>query len=228
MIARDCALAEYEDARIHIQHLSARESVAVIAAAKARGVAVTCEASPHHLTMTDEDVRGLDPRRKMNPPLRSEDDRQALIEGLRSGVIDCIATDHAPHARDEKEVPFEQAPMGTTGLETAFAAVYTDLVLPGHLTLELVVEKLTSGLGLLDLLVPQIAPGTLANLVLVDLGAEWIVGESGYESRSENCCFAGRTLRGRVLLTVAAGAVVYRERSTILSRVTSSEGQSSR
>jgi dihydroorotase len=217
VIARDCALAEYEDARIHVQHLSARESVAVIRDAKARGVKVTCEASPHHLTMTDEDVRGLDTRRKMNPPLRSEEDRQALIEGLRDGTIDCIATDHAPHARDEKEVPFEQAPMGTTGLETAFAAVYTDLVVPGHLPLELVIEKLTAGLGLLDLLVPAIAVGEPANLVLVDLGAEWVVGESGYESRSENCCFAGRALQGRVLLTVAAGAVAYRERSTILS-----------
>lgn len=217
VIARDCALAEYENARIHIQHLSASESVAVIRAAKARGVHVTCEASPHHLTMTDEDVRGLDPKRKMNPPLRAEEDRQALIEGLRDGTIDCIATDHAPHARDEKEVPFEQAPMGTTGLETAFASVYTDLVVPGVLPLELVVAKLTSGLGLLDLFVPAIAQGEPANLVLVDLDAEWTVGESGYESRSENCCFAGRTLRGRVLLTVAAGAVAYRERSTILS-----------
>ncbi|MDP1849926.1 MAG: dihydroorotase [Solirubrobacteraceae bacterium] len=217
MIARDCALAGYEGARIHIQHLSARESVEVIRDAKARGVAVTCEASPHHLTMTDEDVRTLDTRRKMNPPLRAEEDRRALIEGLVDGTIDCIATDHAPHARDEKDVPFEQAPMGTTGLETAFSAVYTDLVLPGTLALELVVEKLTAGLGLLDLFVPAIAAGERANLVLVDLDAEWVVGESGYESRSENCCFAGRTLRGRVLLTVAAGAVAYRERSTILS-----------
>ena len=237
LIARDCALAGYENARIHIQHLSARESVEAIAAAKSRGVAVTCEASPHHLTMTDEDVRTLDTRRKMNPPLRAEEDRQALIEGLRDGTIDCIATDHAPHARDEKEVPFEQAPMGTTGLETAFSAVYTDLVLPGDLSLELVVEKLTAGLGLLDLFVPSVAVGEAANLVLVDLDAEWVVGESGYESRSENSCFAGRTLRGRVLLTVAAGAVAYRERSTLLTqvgagdgpaRVTSSEGQSLR
>jgi len=224
MIARDCALAGYEGARIHIQHLSARESVQVIADAKARGVAVTCEASPHHLTMTDEDVRTLDTRRKMNPPLRAEEDRQALIEGLRSGVIDCIATDHAPHARDEKDVPFEQAPMGTTGLETAFSAVYTDLVLPGTLALELLVEKLTAGLGLLDLFVPAIAEGEAANLVLVDLDAEWVVGESGYESRSENSCFAGRTLRGRVLLTVAAGAVAYRERSTLLTQVGAANG----
>jgi dihydroorotase len=217
MIARDCALAEYEGARIHVQHLSAKESVAVIAEAKARGVQVTCEASPHHLTMTDEDVRGLDTRRKMSPPLRAESDRQALIEGLRSGIVDCIATDHAPHARDEKEVPFEQAPMGTTGLETAFAAVHTDLVVPGILELGLVVERLTSGLGLIDLLVPTIAVGEPANLVLVDLAAEWTVGESGYESRSDNCCFAGRRLQGKVLLTVAAGAVAYRERSIMLS-----------
>jgi dihydroorotase len=217
MIARDCALAEYENARIHIQHLSARESVEVIAAAKARGVQVTCEASPHHLTMTDEDVRSLDTRRKMNPPLRGESDRQALVEGLRSGVVDCIATDHAPHARDEKEVPFEQAPMGTTGLETAFASVYTDLVVPGALELSTVVERMTAGLGLIDLLVPQIAVGEQANLVLVDLRAQWVVGEAGYESRSENCCFAGRTLRGRVLLTIAAGSVAWRERSIMLS-----------
>ena len=217
MIARDCALAEYEAARIHVQHLSARESVEAVAIAKARGVRVTCEASPHHLTMTDEDVRGLDTRRKMNPPLRAEADRQALIDGLRSGIVDCIATDHAPHAHDEKEVPFEQAPMGTTGLETAFSAVYTDLVLPGTLELALVVEKLTAGLGLLDLLVPRIEVGEPANLVLVDLEAEWTVGESGYESRSDNCCFAGRRLLSRVLLTVAAGAVAYRERSIMLS-----------
>jgi dihydroorotase len=107
--------------------------------------------------------------------------------------------------------------MGTTGLETAFSAVYTDLVVPGTLALALVVEKLTAGLGLLDLLVPQVAVGEPANLVLVDLDAEWTVGESGYESRSDNCCFAGRRLQGKVLLTVAAGAVAYRERSIMLS-----------
>jgi len=226
MVARDCALAGYEGGRIHLQHLSARESVSAVADAKARGVLVTCEASPHHLTMTDEDVRSLDPRRKMNPPLRCAADRDALVEGLRSGVIDCIATDHAPHARDEKEVPFEQAPMGTTGLETAFAVLYTALVAPGRLTLELVIEKLTSGLGLIGLPVPQIAVGEPANVVLVDLEADWVVGEGGYESRSDNCAFAGRQLRGKVLLTVAAGAVAYRERSIML--VTSSEGHRSR
>ncbi len=217
MVARDTALAGYEAARVHLQHLSCVESVQAVAAAKAAGVQVTCEVSPHHLTMTDEDVRALDPRRKMNPPLRSAADRAALIDGLRSGTIDCVATDHAPHARDEKEVPFEQAPMGTTGLETAFASLHTDLVVPGTLGLGLVVERLSAGLGLLDLLVPRIAVGEAANLVLVDLATEWVVGESGYESRSENCCFAGRRLRGRVLLTVAAGSVAYRERSILMA-----------
>jgi dihydroorotase len=213
MVARDAALARYEGGRVHMQHLSCVESVEAIAAAKAAGVRVTCEASPHHLCLTDEAVRGLDSRMKMNPPLRTERDRQALIEGLRSGVIDCIATDHAPHARDEKEVPFEQAPMGTTGLETSFAAVHTELVLSGVLSLSLVVERMTSGAALLDLPTPAIEVGAPANVTLVDLAAQWEVGENGYESRSANCCFAGRTLTGRVGLTVAAGAVAYRTRS---------------
>ena len=155
----------------------------------------------------------MDTRMKMNPPLATEEDRKALIEGLRDGTIDCVATDHAPHARDEKEVPFEQAPMGTTGLETAFAALYTGLVLPGVLELGLLVERMTAGAALFELPTPRIATGEPANLTLVDLDGEWVAGEHGWESRSENCCFAGRRLRGRVLLTVAAGAVVYRERA---------------
>jgi dihydroorotase len=213
MVARDCALAGYEGGRIHLQHLSAAESVAAVAAAKDAGVRVTCEASPHHLCLTEEAVRGLDTRMKMNPPLRTEADRRALVEGLRAGVIDCIATDHAPHARDEKEVPFEQAPMGTTGLETAFAAVHTALVVPGTLPLGLVVERMTAGGEALGIPAPRVRAGDEANLALVDLAAEWEVGEGGYEGRSENCCFAGRRMTGRVLLTVAAGAVAYRERA---------------
>ena len=163
--------------------------------------------------MTDDAVRTLDPRFKMNPPLRGESDRQALIEGLRSGAIDCIATDHAPHAREEKEVPFEEAPMGVTGLETAFAAVHTTLVVPGVLGLELVVERMSGGASIYGLPYPTLAKDAPANLCLVDLDASWAVGESGYESRSENSCFAGVTLQGKVLVTVAAGAVAYRDRS---------------
>jgi dihydroorotase len=213
MIARDATLAAYEQARIHVQHLSARESVETVAAAKAARVAITCEATPHHLTLTDEEVRGLDASFKMNPPLRSEGDRQALIDGLRSGTIDCIATDHAPHPAERKEVPFEQAAMGVTGLETAFAAIHTDLVLPGVLDLGLVVERMSAGAATFDLEPPTLALGSEANLVLFDPEAEWEAGADGWESRSENSCFAGRTLRGRVLMTVAAGGVAYRQRS---------------
>ncbi len=216
MIARDGALAIYEDARVHFQHLSCAESVDALAAAKAAGARVSGEASPHHLTLTDDLVRTLDSRFKMNPPLRNERDRRALVEGLRSGVIDCVATDHAPHARHEKEVPFEQAPMGTTGLETAFAALYTELVASGELELETVVERMSDGGALYDLFTPRIAVGEPANLCLVDLETRWEVGAGGYASRSANCCFQGRTLQGRVELTLAAGAIAFR--ATVLAQ----------
>lgn len=212
-IARDCALARLEEATIQVQHLSARTSVDEMARAKALGTNVTCEVTPHHLLLTDEEVRSLDSRFKMNPPLRTEDDRQALIEGLRDGVIDCIATDHAPHASEEKEVPFEQAAMGVTGLETAFAAVHTDLVIPGVLSLERIVEAMTCGGEPFGIPAPRIASGEEANLALVDPAAEWTVGEDGYESRAHNSCFAGKRLTGRVVATVAAGQIAYRHRA---------------
>jgi dihydroorotase len=212
-IARDCALAAYEEARIHVQHLSARESVEAVARAKEAGVRVSAEVTPHHLTLTDEAVRSLDAGFKMNPPLRSEEDRQAVVAALRDGTIDCVATDHAPHSLDEKEVPFEQAAMGVTGLETAFAALHTDLVLPGVLDLSILIERMTAGAELFGFDLPSLAPGSEANVALVDPEREWTVGEEGYESRSTNSCFAGRTLTGRVLMTVAGGRVAYRQRS---------------
>ncbi|HXB65640.1 MAG TPA: dihydroorotase [Solirubrobacteraceae bacterium] len=160
--------------------------------------------------LTSAAVCDLDTRAKMNPPLATEDDRRALVEGLRDGTIDCVATDHAPHAAAEKALPFVQAPMGTTGLETAFAALYTGLVLPGVLGLDLLVERMTAGAALYELPSHTIAPDAPANIALVDLDVEWVAGEHGWQSRSESCCFAGRRLRGRVLMTVAAGAVAYR------------------
>jgi dihydroorotase len=220
MIQRDCAIALFEDARLHIQHLSARESVAAIELAKQAGAQVTCEVTPHHLCLSDEAVRSLDASRfKMNPPLRAASDRDALIEALRSGTIDCVATDHAPHAREEKEQPFEVAPMGVTGLETAFAALHTHLVLPGVLELATVVERMTAGTEPFGLHVPRIARGARADVTLVDLAAEWDVGEAGYESRSANNAFAGQTLTGRVRMTVADGVVAYRERSFAIGAV---------
>jgi dihydroorotase len=219
-VARDCALAAYEQGRIHVQHVSAAETVEVLERAKVAGTEVTCEATPHHLLLTEDDVRSLDTNFKMNPPLRAEADRSALVEALRSGTIDCVATDHAPHAREEKEQPFEQAPMGVTGLETAFAALHSGLVLAGHLDLGLLVERMTAGGEPFGLPVPRIDPGAPANVCLVDLDAEWEVGESGYESRSANCAFAGRRLTGRVRMTMAGGTVAYRERTFALGAVT--------
>ena len=220
MIQRDCAIAGFENARLHLQHLSARESVIAVEQAKAACVQVTCEASPHHLCITDEAVQSLDASRfKMNPPLRTEADRQALIDGLRSGAIDCVATDHAPHAREEKEQPFEVAPMGVTGLETAFAALHTHLVLPGVLSLETVISRMTCGTEPFGLRVPTIAVGGRADVCLVDLSSEWEVGEAGYASRSSNNAFAGQVLTGRVRMTVADGVVAYRERSFAIGAV---------
>jgi dihydroorotase len=213
MVARDAALAGYEDARVHFQHLSCTASVDAVAHAKAQGWRVSAEVTPHHLLLTEEDVRGMDTRMKMNPPLATDADRQALVEALRAGTIDCVATDHAPHAREEKEVPFEQAPMGTTGLETAFAALHSGLVVPGAISLDVLVARMTEGARLFDLPTPQVACGETANLTLVELDSEWVAGERGWESRSENCCFAGRKLQGRVLLTLCAGAVAFRERT---------------
>lgn len=226
MVARDAVLADCEEGRVHFQHLSCVASVEAVAEAKARGTAVSAEATPHHLLLTEEAVRGveegepksegegeardLDTRAKMNPPLATESDRKSLVEGLRSGTIDCVATDHAPHARAEKELPFTEAPMGTTGLETAFAALYTGLVLPGALGLGTLVERMTAGAGLFELPAPRIAVGEQANVTLIDLDGEWTAGERGWASRSANCCFTGRRLRGQVLLTLAAGAVAYR------------------
>jgi dihydroorotase len=219
MVARDCALALYEEGRIHVQHVSARETVEAVERAKAGGVRVTCEATPHHLILSDDDVRGLDTNMKMNPPLRAEADRLGLIEALRSGTIDCVATDHAPHAREEKEQPFELAPMGVTGLETAFAALHTGLVLPGTIEIALLVERMTAGGEPFGLATPTLAPGSPANICLVDLDAEWEAGEAGYESSSDNCAFGGRRLTGRVRMTIADGAVAYRERSFALGAV---------
>jgi dihydroorotase len=166
--------------------------------------------TPHHLVLTDEAVRSLDPNVKMNPPLRAEDDRHALIDALRDGTISCVATDHAPHSREEKEVPFEAAPFGVTGLETSFAALYTYLVQTGLVPLETLLERMSAGparaLGLPE---PKVEIGARANLVLLDLEREWTVSESGFRSRSANSWLLGRTLRGAVLTTVADGRVVH-------------------
>ena len=210
MVERDLSLAGLEGRPIHLQHLSARESVEALDRALAHGVPATAEVTPHHLVLTDEAVRSLDSNVKMNPPLRAAADREALRDALRRGAISCVATDHAPHARHEKEAPFEEAPFGVTGLETAFAALYTHLVLPGELALETLLERMSTGparaFGLEE---PHIAVGARANLVVLDLAAEWTVTEGGFRSLSANSWLLGETLRGRVVQTVADGRVVF-------------------
>jgi dihydroorotase len=173
-------------------------------------VRATGEATPHHLVLTDEAVRSLDPNVKMNPPLRSADDRRALVEAVRDGTISMVATDHAPHAAHEKDVPFEEAPFGVTGLETAFAALNTHLVAPGLLTLPTLLARMSSGPArAYGLEPPRIEQGARANLVLLDPDAVWRVGDGGFRSRSRNSWLLGETLRGKVRLTVADGRIAH-------------------
>jgi dihydroorotase len=216
MVERDLALAGLEGHPIHLQHLSARESVVALDRALAQGVPVTAEVTPHHLVLTDEAVRSLDPNVKMNPPLRAAADRAALRDALRRGSISCIATDHAPHARHEKEVPFEEAPFGVTGLETAFASLYTHLVVPGELALETLLERMSSGPArAFGLDAPRIEVGARANLVELDLEAEWTVTEDGFRSLSANSWLGGETLRGRIVRTVADGRLVHADAAVV-------------
>jgi dihydroorotase len=210
MVERDLSLAGYERQPVHLLHLSARESVEALSRAQVAGVVATGEVTPHHLCLTDEAVRSLDANVKMNPPLRAEEDRQALIAGLRDGTIAAVATDHAPHARHEKEVPFEAAPFGVTGLETAFAALYTHIVEPGLLKLETLLERMSAGPArAYGLDPPRIAVGAPANLVLLDLNASRRITETGFCSRSTNSWLLGQTVKGQVRLTIAAGRVAF-------------------
>lgn len=211
-VARDAELADYENGRIHICHVSAAETVAVIRRAKAAGIRITAEVTPHHLLLTDEQVLGLDAaRHKMNPPLRSEEDRQALIAALVDGTIDCIATDHAPHRAHEKERPFEDAPFGVTGLETAFASCYTHLVKPGVIALELLVRRMgADAAAAVDLPGPSLAEGTVADVALIDLERTFTVGDAGFASKSTNSAFLDEELTGVVEMTIAGGQVAWR------------------
>ncbi|MGH3092336.1 MAG: amidohydrolase family protein, partial [Gaiellaceae bacterium] len=210
MVERDLTLAGYEERPLHLLHLSARESVDALRRAQAAGVNATAEVTPHHLCLTEEAVRTLNPNVKMNPPLRSEQDRNVLVDALRDGTIAAVATDHAPHARHEKEVPFEEAPFGVTGLETAFAALYTRLVEPGTLPLSTLLERMSAGPArIYGLEPPRIAVGAPANLVLLDLETTWRVGEGRFRSKSANSWLLGESLRGTVVQTVAAGKVVF-------------------
>ncbi len=209
-VARELSLAADTRQPLHLMHLSARESIDLLAAAQAAGVSASAEVTPHHLCLTDEAVRSLDANLKMNPPLRTSEDRAALISALAAGTIAAIATDHAPHSREEKDVPFEDAPFGVTGLETAFAALYSSLVEPGLLSLATLLERMSAGPArIFGLERPRVEVGAPANLVLLSTTASWRVREERFRSRSANSWLLGNTLRGKVLLTLAAGRVAF-------------------
>jgi dihydroorotase len=200
IVARDIALAEYVDGRYHVAHLSTAGAAAAVRRAKERGLKVTCEVTPHHIALTDDAVAGFDTNAKMNPPLRTMDDVVALREALRDGVVDAIATDHAPHAVFEKDVAFVEAPFGIVGLETAIGVCVTELVHAGYLTLHELVEKLsTNPRRILRLPEIRIEPGEAANLTFFDPDAEWTVDVDAFRSKSHNSPFHGHVLRGRPL-----------------------------
>jgi dihydroorotase len=208
MVMRDIALARMTGGTVHFQHLSTRRSIHLVAAAKAEGLAVTCEATPHHFTLTDASCAGYDPVFKVNPPLRTDDDVAAVRAGLASGVVDCIATDHAPHAPETKEQPFDQAPPGMLGLETALALALTHLDLPVAEVLALLSWRPAAVIGADDAHGGPVAAGRPANLCVVDPSATWTVDPAKLASRSRNTPYAGMALSGRVRHTVLGGEPV--------------------
>ena len=207
-IARDLKLAEQTGCRYHVCHISCAESVALIREAKRRGVRVTCETGPHYLTLCEDDLQE-DGRFKMNPPLRRAEDREALIEGLRDGTIDAIATDHAPHSAEEKSRGLQGSAMGIVGLETAFPVLYTDLVLTGKVSLERIVEALTAGPRRAFRLSGGLVPGQAADLTVIDPDAAWTVDPADFLSLGKATPFAGKAVQGRIIWTLKDGVPVY-------------------
>jgi dihydroorotase len=216
-VARDLLLAELTGAHLHVAHVSTAGGVAHVREARARGVHVTAEVSPHHLTLTDEATLGYDPNTKMAPPLRGKDDVTACIEGLADGTLDAIATDHAPHAVHEKEVEFTAAPPGVLGFETAFAVVL-DLVRRGALTpLQLIASLSWNPARVLGLPMGRLERGAVADVVLLDPARRWVYDPAQGFSKSRNSPWAGRELEGRVLATWVGGRLVYQEGRGVLA-----------
>lgn len=207
-IMRDTALAEKTGARYHICHMSTKDGVEILRRSKAKGAAVTGEASPHHLLLTDMDLKEHG-NWKMNPPLRSKEDREALIKGIKDGTIDCIATDHAPHGAEEKERGLEKSPFGIVGLETAFPLLYTNLVLKGEVTLERILYLMTEGPAkVFGLKQGVLAAGAPSDLVLIDLEDEWTIDSEKFESKGKNTPFDGWTVKSRIDTVICGGKIV--------------------
>lgn len=212
IVARDIYLAELTGGHVHVQHVSTREAVELIRVARERGVRVSGEASPHHMALTEEAVRGYRTEAKMNPPLRSAADRLAVRQGLIDGVLECVATDHAPHHYEEKEREFDDAPFGIVGLETALAVCIGELVKPGDLPLFDLVERMsTAPARLMGIEGGTLRPGSRADLVLFDPEEEWTVDPASFRSKSRNTPFSGWEVTGRVKRTIVGGETRYRD-----------------
>jgi dihydroorotase len=210
MVARDILLAELTGAHVHIAHLSTAGAVRLVRDAKARGVRVTAEVTPHHLVLTEDAVRTFDANAKMNPPLRSKRDTEALLEALVDGTIDCIATDHAPHAGSEKEGEFDRAAFGIVGLETAVGLMLDRLVKPGALPLATLISRLSRDPArLLGLPGGHLAPGAPADVTILDPAAEWTVDPARFQSKSRNTPFGGWPVTGRPWKTIVGGGIVW-------------------
>lgn len=211
MIGRDIALTEFTGGRLHVMHVSTAGGVALIRAAKARGARVTAEACPHHFTLTDECLRGFDSNFKMSPPLRTADDVEAILAGLTDGTLDCIATDHAPHAREKKMLELDRAPMGILGLETAVGLSVTRLVNTGRIGWPRLIEAMsTLPARILGVNRGTLRPGAIADITLIDPALTWQVDVQKFASKSANSPFHGWTLTGRAVATIVAGRVKYR------------------
>lgn len=212
-VGRDILLAEQTGVHYHVCHISAKESVRLVRDGKRAGVNVTAEVTPHHLLLCDEDIpENLDTRWKMNPPLRSKEDRAALIAGLKDGTIDIIATDHAPHTEEEKAKGLDRAPFGIVGLETAFPLLYTHLVLTGELTLSQLIEKMaTKPAQIFNLPYGKVAAGEYADLVVIDLEQEKTIDPATFASKGKNTPFTGWNCKGWPILTIVDGRIVYHE-----------------
>jgi dihydroorotase len=211
MVLRDLALARLTGGRVHFQHLSTSRSVAMVREAKVAGLAVTAEATPHHFTLTDASCEGFDPVFKVNPPLRTAADVAAVKAGLADGTLDAVATDHAPHAPHTKELPFDQAPPGMLGLETALALALTELELSVEAVVALLSVRPAAVAGISDRHGGPVAAGGTANLCVIDPTQEWVVEPSLLASRARNTPYAGRRLRGKVRHTLLAGELVVRD-----------------
>ncbi len=211
MIGRDIALAEVTDGRVHVMHVSTAAGVALIRVAKARGVRVTAEACPHHFTLTDESLRGFDANFKMSPPLRTAADVEGILAGIADGTIDCIATDHAPHAPEKKMLEFDRAPFGILGLETAVGLCITRLVATGLIGWPRLIEAMsTLPARILGVDRGTLRPGAVADVTLIDPNLEWQVDVRSFRSKSVNSPFDGWTLAGRAVATIVGGRVKYR------------------